>query len=197
MLCAIRASTAAARNLCPLRGPVIGFGWSPEVPALSRLILSSPDGARVLDRAACSRAGGRTGRRRVAGARPDEFCLHAGGGLTYRTLDRGGPPWRIGVEHSIDASPALAVVRVFTGAVATSATSHRGTHLVDACTGPLREGVASVIVVAGSLSLADIDAMAVYDQGPAAARWRGPGRSALVVGTDGRRPRSRLWCLEG
>jgi thiamine biosynthesis lipoprotein len=116
-----------------------------------------------------------------------DFCLSAGGDMTCRTLDPAGPPWRIGVEDPADPGRVLAVVPVRTGAVATSGTAHRGQHLVDARTGRAPEGVASVTVVAGSLTDADIDATAAYAQGPDAARWleSRPGRSGLVVWADG------------
>ena len=76
---------------------------------------------------------------------------------------------------------------MFTGAVATSGTAHRGRHLVDARTGRAPGGVASVTVVAGSLTWADIDATAAYAQGPEAGHWleTRPGRSGLVVWADG------------
>lgn len=117
-----------------------------------------------------------------------DFCLSAGGDMTCRTLDPSSGPWRIGVEDPADSSRILAVIPVFTGAVATSGTAHRGQHLVDARSGRPPAEVASVIVVAGSLTSADIDATAAYAQGEEAARWleTRPGRSALVVWTDGR-----------
>jgi thiamine biosynthesis lipoprotein len=116
-----------------------------------------------------------------------DFCLSAGGDMTCRTLDPAGRPWRIGVEDPADPRRILAVVPVLTGAIATSGTAHRGQHLVDARTGRPPEGVASVTVVAGSLTWADIDATAAYAQGPDAARWleTRPGRSGLVVWSDG------------
>src|SRR5205085_2187959 len=119
---------------------------------------------------------------------PDtDYCLSAGGDLTCRTLDPGGTPWRIGVEDPADPSRVLAVLPVLTGAVATSGTAHRGQHLVDARTGRPPSGVASVTVVARSLTWADIDATAAYAMGPEAARWleTRPGRSGLVVWADG------------
>jgi thiamine biosynthesis lipoprotein len=79
------------------------------------------------------------------------------------------------------------VVPVFTGAVATSGTAHRGNHLVDARTGRPPASVASVTVVAASLIWADIDATAAFVQGQQAARWlqTRPGRTGLVVWADG------------
>ena len=116
-----------------------------------------------------------------------DFCLSAGGDMTCRTAEPEGPPWRIGIEDPADPMRILAVVPVFTGAVATSGTAHRGSHLVDARTGVAPTGVASVTVVAGSLTWADIDATAAYALGTDAARWleTRPGRSGLVVWADG------------
>ncbi|WP_018681954.1 FAD:protein FMN transferase [Actinokineospora enzanensis] len=116
-----------------------------------------------------------------------DFCLSAGGDLVCRTLDPDADPWRIGVEHPIDPTRLVAVIPVHSGAVATSGTTHRGAHLVDARTGLPPYGVASVTVIADSLTWADIDATAAYAHGPAAADWlrTRPDRDALVVWPDG------------
>ena len=116
-----------------------------------------------------------------------DFCLSAGGDLVCRTLDPAAPPWSIGVEDPRDTGRLLATVPVRTGAVATSGTAHRGAHLVDARTGRAPDGVASVTVVAASLTWADIDATAAYARGTDAARWlrTRPGRTGVVVWSDG------------
>ncbi|MFL6187812.1 MAG: FAD:protein FMN transferase [Actinomycetes bacterium] len=116
-----------------------------------------------------------------------DFCLSAGGDMICRTLDRDAPPWRIGIEDPHHTGRLVAVAPVHTGAVATSGTAHRGDHLVDARTGRPPAGVASVTVVAASLTWADIDATAAYAHGRDAARWlrTRPGRSGLVVWSDG------------
>jgi thiamine biosynthesis lipoprotein len=116
-----------------------------------------------------------------------DFCLSAGGDMVCRTLDPADPPWQIGIEHPLDPTRLVAVVPVFTGAVATSGTAHRGEHLVDARTGLPPSGIASVTVVAGSLTWADIDATAAYAHGVDAARWLGSrqARDGLVVWADG------------
>ncbi|WP_218938501.1 FAD:protein FMN transferase [Modestobacter altitudinis] len=116
-----------------------------------------------------------------------DFCLSAGGDMTCATADPAGRPWRIGVEDPADPRRVLAVLPVYSGAVATSGTAHRGAHLVDARTGRAPDGVASVTVVAGSLTRADIDATAAYAHGAEAAHWLAtrPGRSGLVVWADG------------
>jgi thiamine biosynthesis lipoprotein len=116
-----------------------------------------------------------------------DFCLSAGGDMTCRTLADDGVPWRIGIEDPADPRRIAAVVPVLTGAVATSGTAHRGQHLVDARTGRPPVGVASVTVVAASLTWADIDATAAYAHGADAARWLETrrGRSGVVVWADG------------
>jgi thiamine biosynthesis lipoprotein len=116
-----------------------------------------------------------------------DFCLSAGGDLVCRTTDPDAAPWRIGIEDPRDPSRLLAVVPVADGAVATSGSAHRGQHVVDARTGRPPSCVASVTVVADSLTAADIDATAAYALGRDAAQWLGsrPGRSGLVVWSDG------------
>jgi thiamine biosynthesis lipoprotein len=116
-----------------------------------------------------------------------DFCLSAGGDLVCRTLDPDGPPWRIGIEDPHDVRRLVAVVPVHTGAVATSGSAHRGQHVIDARTGRPPSGIASVTVVADSLTSADIDATAAYAQGGDAAAWlqTRPVRTGLVVWSDG------------
>ena len=116
-----------------------------------------------------------------------DFCLSAGGDMVCRTLEPEAAPWRIGIEDPLHTSRLIARVPVRTGAVATSGTAHRGAHLVDARTGLPPTGVASVTVVAASLTWADLDATAAYALGAGAAHWlrTRPGRTGLVVWADG------------
>jgi thiamine biosynthesis lipoprotein len=122
-----------------------------------------------------------------------DFCLSAGGDLVCRTVDPDGRGWRIGIEDPRDPRRLIAVVPVRDGAVATSGAAHRGQHVVDARTGRSPVGVASVTVVATSLTDADIDATAAYAQGQDAARWLAgrpgrtgrTGRTGMVVWSDG------------
>ncbi len=153
-----------------------------------RVRLPGPDGTEVLDPSgvvkgwAVERAAGHLR------ALPDtDFSLSAGGDLLCRTLDPAAEPWKIGVEDPRDPSRLLAVVPVLNGAVATSGTAHRGEHLVDGRSGLPPEQVASVTVVAESLTWADIDATAAYALGPDAARWlrQERDRTGLVVWHDG------------
>ncbi len=118
-----------------------------------------------------------------------DYCLSAGGDMVCRVVDPGRPAWQVGIEDPADPGRLVARVPVRAGAVATSGTARRGSHLVDARTGRAPRGIASVTVVAASLTWADIDATAAYAQGGRAADWlrRRPGRIGLVVWADGRR----------
>jgi FAD:protein FMN transferase len=148
----------------------------------------APDGRVVFDPTgvvkgwAAERAAGPL--RALAGT---DFCLSAGGDLVCRTTDPDGRPWRIGIEDPRDPRRLVAVVPLHAGAVATSGSAHRGEHVVDARTGRAPSGIASVTVVAESLTAADIDATAAYAQGRDAASWLTlrPGRTGLVVWSDG------------
>jgi len=115
------------------------------------------------------------------------FCLSAGGDMVCRTRVPGSVGWQIGIEDPHDPTRVLAVIPVTNGAIATSGTTHRGTHLVDARTGRAPEGIASVTVITESLTWADIDATAAFAHGPDAAKWLAtrPNRTALIVWDDG------------
>ncbi len=115
------------------------------------------------------------------------FCLSGGGDMVCRTPSTDAPAWRIGIEHPHDPSRLIAVVPLQNGAVATSGTVHRGEHLVDARSGRPVVGVASVTVVAASLTVADIDATSAYVMGADASRWLSdrPGITGFVVWADG------------
>jgi thiamine biosynthesis lipoprotein len=147
-----------------------------------------PDGRAVLDPSGVVKGWAAERASEALRALPDtDFCLSAGGDLVCRTVDPASRPWRIGIEDPRDPRRLVAVVPVHTGAVATSGSAHRGQHVVDARTGRPPSGIASVTVVADSLTEADIDATAAYAQGPEAAPWlQGrAGRTGLVVWSDG------------
>jgi thiamine biosynthesis lipoprotein len=117
-----------------------------------------------------------------------DYCLSAGGDMVARTLDPDTQPWSIGIEDPFNASRIVATVPLRTGAVATSGTSHRGTHIVDPRTGRPPYGIASVTVVGDSLTWVDIEATTAFAHGTHALDWlRGrPGRTGLIVWSDGR-----------
>lgn len=115
--------------------------------------------------------------------RGSDFCLSAGGDMVCRSH---GEPWRVGIENPLDPQQLIATVPVRCGAVATSGTVHRGEHLKDARTGGVPRDIASVTVVAPSLTWADVDATAGYALGQQCGAWLStrPGRTGLVVWAD-------------
>ncbi len=117
-----------------------------------------------------------------------DFCLSAGGDMVCRVTDPERPAWRIGIEDPHLPSRVVAVVPLRNGALATSALTHRGPHIVDARTGQVPTGVSSVTVVADDLTWADIDATAAFAHGADALRWLAsrPGRRGVVVRSDGK-----------
>jgi thiamine biosynthesis lipoprotein len=149
-----------------------------------------PDGGVVLDPSgvvkgwAVERAAGR----HLSNLAETDYCLSAGGDMVARTLDPDTQPWSIGIEDPFNPSRIVATVPLRTGAVATSGTSHRGTHIVDPRTGRPPYGIASVTVVGDSLTWVDIEATTAFAHGTHALDWlRGrPGRTGLIVWSDGR-----------
>jgi FAD:protein FMN transferase len=116
-----------------------------------------------------------------------DVCLSAGGDMVCRVASAARDPWRVGVEDPHDPRRVVAVVPMRQGALATSALTHRGAHIVDARTGEVPVGVASVTVVADDLTSADIDATAAFARGADALRWLAgrKERGGLVVWADG------------
>ena len=116
-----------------------------------------------------------------------DLCLSAGGDLVCRVAGPERAAWRIGIEDPREPSRVVAVVPLRNGALATSALTHRGDHIVDARTGDVPRGVRSVTVVADDLTWADIDATAAFAQGSQALRWleSRPRRRGVVVLEDG------------
>ena len=72
------------------------------------------------------------------------------------------------------------------GAVATSGTYERGTHIRDPHTGLAPEGVLSVTIVGPDLAVADAYATAAFAMGRAGAEWaaRLPDHGAIIIFDD-------------
>ena len=116
-----------------------------------------------------------------------DYCLSAGGDMVCHVADPDAPSWQVGIEDPRAWQRIVAVVPVRDGAVATSGLHRRGAHIVDARSGAVPAGVASVTVVAGSLTWADIDATAAFARDQDALRWlqTRPDRAGVVVWVDG------------
>jgi thiamine biosynthesis lipoprotein len=121
------------------------------------------------------------------GLEDTDYCLSAGGDMVCRVVDPDAPDWQVGIEDPRDPTRLVARIPVRRGAVATSGLHHRGAHIVDARTGRVPVGVASVTVVADDLTWADIDATAALAQGHGALAWlqTRPRRTGVVVRADG------------
>jgi FAD:protein FMN transferase len=148
-----------------------------------------PDGGVVLDPSGVVKGWAVERSARVFDALDEtDFCLSAGGDMVCRVAGPGSPAWQIGIEDPRTWNRLVAVVPVRNGAVATSGLSRRGAHIVDARTGVVPSGVASVSVVGDSLVWADIDATAAFAHGRDALRWLStrPARKGVVVWEDGR-----------
>ncbi len=171
----------------PVLAEVLALGEQAERESdgAFRIHLPGPDGRVRLDPSGVVKGWAVERAARFLEALEVDFCLSAGGDLVCRSVS--GEEWRVGVEDPADPGRLVGVVPVRNGAVATSGTAHRGEHLLDARTGRAPEGVASVTVVASSLTWADIDATAAYALGQRAAAWLGSrqDRAGLVVWADG------------
>ena len=188
---------------CPAEvGEVLDLGREAErlSDGAFSIMLPGADGRRRLDPSGVVKGwAGQRAATFLAALDDTDFCLSAGGDLVCHIADPNRAAWRIGIENPHDPSRLIAVVPIRAGAVATSGTAHRGAHLVDARTGQPPQGIASVTVVADSLTWADIDATAAYVQGRDSVRWLAgrPIHSALVVWADGSAKRITAYVAEG
>lgn len=94
-----------------------------------------------------------------------EFCVNAGGDMVMGCApDAGdGRPWRVGIENPYLDGVISQVVEVPAsgGALATSGTSARGTHIYNPLTGDYSEALGSVTVIGPDLMWADVWATAL------------------------------------
>ncbi|MFI7587212.1 FAD:protein FMN transferase [Spongisporangium articulatum] len=101
-----------------------------------------------------------------------DVLVNAGGDVAVRCTRTDTPPWRIAIEDPRDRTRTLVTVPLRTGAVATSGTAARGTHLDDPRTGrPAASGLLSATVIGPSLLWADVYATAAFVMGAEAAEW--------------------------
>ncbi|MCV2393148.1 FAD:protein FMN transferase [Actinotalea sp. M2MS4P-6] len=114
------------------------------------------------------------------------YAIGAGGDILLRPAP-DGRPWQIGIEDPRDRSTVLATVPVVDGAVATSGTAARGTHIRDPFSGEQVNEVVSATVVGPSLIWADVFATAAVARGASAVDWVSTlhGTSGLLVLADG------------
>jgi thiamine biosynthesis lipoprotein len=117
-----------------------------------------------------------------------------GGGGDIQMAGGHTEPWRVGIAHPHHPGQLAAVVEVGDGAVATSGTAERGSHVVNPRTGAPATELAAVTVVGPELTWADVYATAALARGADARGWLANlcGYDALVIGADG-----STWCTPG
>lgn len=113
----------------------------------------------------------------------NHWYLGTGGDYVLHGGMASGEPWRIGIIDPRDPSMLVGTVDVKNGAVATSGTAERGTHLWDPRTGEPATAFLSVTVTGPSLTWCDAYATAVFVMGEPGLEWIGrfPGYSVLPV----------------
>jgi thiamine biosynthesis lipoprotein len=106
--------------------------------------------------------------------------LRAGATASAGAVSAGAVP--------VNAVPVLATVRLRNGAVATSGSAERGSHIRDPRTGLVATGAVSATVVDDSLTRADLWATTAVVAGIDDLSWmpRSGTRSGIVVAPDGR-----------
>jgi thiamine biosynthesis lipoprotein len=104
----------------------------------------------------------------LAGLPATAWAINAGGDVRVGRHAHVAPEgedaaaWRIGVEDPADRSRMVAVVPLTRGAVATSGTAARGSHLYDPRAGRMVDRTGSRTVVADTLLWADVWATALF-----------------------------------
>ncbi|HTW07353.1 MAG TPA: FAD:protein FMN transferase [Acidimicrobiales bacterium] len=100
-----------------------------------------------------------------------DHCVDGGGDLRLRGLARPGTRWTVGLRHPLQRAGLAAALALGAGAVATSGTYERGTHVVDPMTGRAATDLAAVTVVGPDLVAADAYATAALAMGARAPDW--------------------------
>lgn len=122
----------------------------------------------------------------IAASGAEAVCVNGGGDIQIH-----GGPWRIGLAHPLLRGALAGVVLAGPAArlaVATSGPAERGPHILDPRTGrPPADPLASLTVVAASLTDADVYATAGYARGADARAWLEslPGAEARAVTSSG------------
>ncbi|WP_460580187.1 FAD:protein FMN transferase [Humibacter ginsengisoli] len=113
--------------------------------------------------------------------------LGLGGDMQLYTAPGSDWSWHVGIADPHGAGQVVATVEVGTGAVATSGTAERGSHIVDPRTGSPALSVASATVIADGVTDADLWATTAVIAGFHDLSWITAPRvqSGLVVSPTG------------
>jgi thiamine biosynthesis lipoprotein len=113
--------------------------------------------------------------------------VNAGGDIAVYGEPEPDRPWRIGIRDPRVADRLSCVVTI-DGALATSASYERGSHILDPHTGSAASSILSASVVGPDLGLADALATALYAAGPEGLETVGAadGYRGLTIDAAGR-----------
>ena len=114
--------------------------------------------------------------------------INAGGDMQLFTAPGSDWSWLVGIADPRRPGQVIAMLEVRNGAVATSGSSERGSHIIDPRTGEPAHGVVSASVIDDSLTRADLWATAAVVAGFEDRSWvaRSGTRTGIVVADDGR-----------
>jgi thiamine biosynthesis lipoprotein len=115
------------------------------------------------------------------------WCINAAGDVLMHGQARPGEGWTVGIVDPFQSGRLIDTVTVTVGAVATSGTTQRGTHIWDPARGRPARGVRAATVMARDIIEADVLATAAVVRGRGAASWLQTfaGVEGLVVSDDG------------
>lgn len=127
----------------------------------------------------------------------EDHCIVAGGDVLCQGAPNADEPWRIGVVDPFEPGRLLAALSPASTsrwAVATSGTAERGDHIVDPVHDRPAGDLASVTVVASTLTVADWMATAAFAMGHESRGWleQHEGVEAYAVTAEGDH-----WCTDG
>ena len=80
-------------------------------------------------------------------------------------------PWSIGIRHPDDPKTIVKVFEIMDGAIATSGTYERGSHIIDPFTGTIAIGARSATVLGPDGGIAEALATALIVVGKDGAKW--------------------------
>ncbi|MGA1827216.1 FAD:protein FMN transferase [Microbacterium sp.] len=114
--------------------------------------------------------------------------INAGGDMQLFTAPDSDWRWNVGIADPRRPGQVIATLEVRNGAVATSGSAERGSHIIDPRTGRPARGVVSASVVDDSLTRADLWATAAVVAGFEDRSWVGRSgtRTGIVIADDGR-----------
>lgn len=122
----------------------------------------------------------------VESGRVEAVGVNAGGDMQLVTAPESTWTWKVGIADPFNPGATVGRVSLKSGAVATSGTAERGSHIVDPRTSRPAKSVASATVVAQGLTEADLWATVSCVSGFDDMSWvrDSHAESALVIGVD-------------